>query len=174
MKRMMPEGRKPTIVIVLGIIVALAIVVTASFHLYGEMSNADEPETHEVVASEPVYIEFNGESYPVSPGVITNDAIDTIWVESTAKPGSGDEGTVVMMTKEVPEGDIVVTTKTGDFHYSVTSKHPKVSPGSTEWRVVGSKTFNRSSGDENLVVMTPHRESYTIVVAEPEECCGAV
>lgn len=174
MKIMKKEGRKPIVIITMSIILVVAFITISSMYIYGKMSSASEPEVTQQVASEPLYIEFNGESYPVVAGVISNDITDTVWVESTAKPGSSNEGTVVIMTKEEPEGDIVVTTESGDFHYVVTSRHPKVSPGSTEWRVVGNKSFNRSYGEENLVVMTPHRESYTIVVAEPDDCCDAV
>lgn len=174
MKKIMPEGIKPTIIIVLGIVVALAIVVIGSIYVHGHMSNATEPEVVEKSSSVPLHIEFDGESYPVVAGVISNEVTDTVWVESTAKPGSVDKGTVVIMANHEPQGDITVTTEDGDFHYVITSRHPKVSPGSTEWRTVGNKSFNRSFGEENLVVMIPHRETYTIVIAEPQGCCSAI
>lgn len=92
------------------------------------------------------------------------------WYRDSASPGSGDEGTVVMVSHvnyggvdgvgrrwvDLSPGDVVdVTTATGVVSYRVDSGVelvPKNDP--VAFREFGDRTFNRMTGGEQLVLVT--------------------
>lgn len=95
---------------------------------------------------------------------------DSFWYNMSATPGSRDSGTVVVFTKSIAPatGDTVrVDTDRDPVTYTVDSVALNQSPENPDWSDIGSETFNRTTGDEALVLMVVTDNGYDVVVATP-------
>lgn len=93
------------------------------------------------------------------------------WYTMSAYPGSYNSGTVVLFAKEldINAQDVVHVETFGgqEFTYTVVSTHPHVSPETSEWSVVGTQSFNRTVGEEQLVIMDSHEDTFDVTVLDP-------